>query len=879
MSDTTPLMEQYAALKREHKTAILFFRLGDFYEMFKDDAVEVSALLNLTLTKRHGEPMCGIPYHASRSYIARLLNLGKRIAVCEQVGSPGKGIMERRVVEVVSPGAILDEEFLDRGRNNYIVSVCSFQGGPSGRGASLAAVDVSTGEFTLSAFPLDRDASSLRRELSRLQPSECLVQQSMLDDAGVRSAIEDRTDMVVDRLPDWSFDPGNSASRLKSQLGAASLKGYGLKDDSRELLACGALLDYLEDAARAVLVHIRSVTVSSESDRLSIDESSMRNLELVQNLSDSGVRYTLLEVMDETRTGMGARAMRKRVLSPLKDAPEVQKKLDRVEHFYRDQAGLSRARQALSRILDLERLSSRIALERAHARDLLAVAESIEEALPMFSSLAEKELWTPVLPDADETIRLAELSTMILATIMDEPSILVSDGGIIRDGIDAELDSVRALEKDSRSFLEAYLEDERRASGIQNLKLRRNNIIGFYLEVTKAQLPMVPPHFTRRQGLANGERFTTARLGDLEERIGSAVERAAEIEKRIFLELRTKASSCIPVIAKSASAIAEIDASCALAFAATRRGWTRPVLDGGTGLEIREGRHPIVEAHLPDGAFVPNDIDLAEDGKRFALITGPNMSGKSTFLRQTALIVIMAQAGSFVPARSARIGIADKVFCRVGAQDNLARGESTFLVEMNETAFILNTATERSLVIMDEVGRGTSTTDGLSIAWAVSEKLSGGIRPRTLFATHYHELTSLKGEAVLPLRLDAEEREGKIVFLKKVLPGFAASSYGIQVAALAGLPDDVLKRAECIRADLEGRERVLPAMFDASSGEKSDQVPTLPTAAGASSSNQSLLFDDDETVLSQIREADVDTMTPLEAMTRIAMWKKLLGGN
>jgi DNA mismatch repair protein MutS len=878
MSDSTPLMEQYAALKREHKSAILFFRLGDFYEMFKEDAVEVSALLNLTLTKRHGEPMCGIPYHASRSYIARLLKIGKRIAVCEQVGVPGKGIMERRVVEVVSPGAILDEEFLDRGRNNYIVSICSFTDGRSGSGASLAAVDVSTGEFTLSAFPLDRDASSLRRELSRLQPRECLIQQSMLDEAGVRSAIEERADMVVDRLPDWSFDAGHSASRLKAQLGAASLKGYGLKDESRELLSCGALLDYLEDASKAVLVHIRNVTVSSESSRLSIDESSMRNLELVQNLSDSGARYTLLEVMDETKTGMGARALRKRVLSPLKDVNEIEKRLDRVGYFYRDQAGLSRARQSLSRILDLERLSSRIALERAHARDLLAVAESLGEALPLFAELGRGGLWDSVLPGAGETAEAGELASEIIATIMDEPSVLVSEGGMIRDGVDAELDSFRALERDSRAVLEAYLEEERLASGIQNLKLRHNNIIGYYLEVTKAQLPAVPPHFTRRQGLANGERFTTARLSGLEERIGNALESSIEIEKRVFLELRGKAAAAIPVIAKSAAAIAEIDASSALAFAATRRGWTRPVLESGTGLDIREGRHPIVEAHLPDGAFVPNDITLPEGGKRFALITGPNMSGKSTFLRQTALIVIMAQSGSFVPAREASIGIADKVFCRVGAQDNLARGESTFLVEMNETAFILNTATERSLVIMDEVGRGTSTTDGLSIAWAVSEKLTGGIRPRTLFATHYHELTALRDDAILPLRLDAEERGGKIVFMKKVLPGFATSSYGIQVAALAGLPLDVLERAEYIRADLEGRETALPAMLGANFGNTVGKEAPREKAGAAVDSRQSLLFSDEENVLSQIRETEVEDMTPLEAMTRIAMWKKLLGG-
>jgi len=875
-------MEQYAALKREHRTAILFFRLGDFYEMFKEDAVEVSALLNLTLTKRHGEPMCGIPYHAARSYIARLLKLGKRIAVCEQVGLPGKGIMERRVVEVVSPGTILDEEYLDRGRNNYIVSVCSSSPSLEDARIALAAVDVSTGEFTVTSFARDEAASGLRRELARLQPRECLIQQSLLDDEPYREATEERSEMVLSRLPDWSFDGARSAERLKSQLGTASLKGFGLSDDSPEVLPCGALLEYLEDAARAVLSHLRSVSSVSESDRLGIDEASQRNLELVQNLSDSGPRFTLLEVMDETRTGMGARAMRKRVLSPLKDLKAIEARLDRVERYYRDQPALARTRQSLSGILDLERLASRLALERAHARDLLALASSLEAALGVFASLAplsKEGSWSGVLPSVSDEEACAGAASRILATVKEEPSILLTEGNMIRDGVDAELDSLRSLERDSRSVLDAYLDEERAATGIQNLKLRHNNIIGYYLEVTKAQLSSVPAHFTRRQGLANGERFTTERLSSLEERIENAREGSVAIERRIFLELRAFASGAIPSILRAASAVAEIDVSCALAFAATRRGWTRPALDAGKALEIREGRHPIVEAHLPDGAFVPNDLSLEEEGKRFALITGPNMSGKSTFLRQTALIAIMAQAGSFVPAREARIGVADKAFCRVGAQDNLARGESTFLVEMNETAFILNTATDRSLVIMDEVGRGTSTTDGLSIAWAVAEKLIRDIRPRTLFATHYHELTSLEDGAVLNLRLEAEERDGRIVFQKKVMPGAAASSYGIQVAALAGLPRDVLERAEAIREGLEAREGRLAASADgaASAVPAPAPAPAAAPRAKTAPAPQSLLFSDEEAVIAQIREADVEAMTPIEALNLVSIWKKLAG--
>jgi DNA mismatch repair protein MutS len=879
MADTTPLMEQYAKLKREHRDSILFFRLGDFYEMFQDDAVEVSALLNLTLTHRHGERMCGIPYHASRSYVARLLKLGKKIAICEQTSAPGKGIMERSVVEVVTPGTILDEDFLDRTRNNYLACLSR---STDPRLLSFSVVDLSTGELSVSALETDREAASLRRELGRFQPREMVVQQSLLEDRSIARAIEECEGLVLNRYPDWSFGAAEAAERLKRQLGLATLKGFGLHDESPEISSCGALLDYVADTAKAVLPHLRTLLVVSEGKFLGLDGSSQRNLEIVRNLTDSGAKYTLLEVMDETRTGMGARLLRRRLLAPLVDVEGIEARLDAVDRFHGDQVLLSKARRILGGVLDLERLASRIALDRAHARDLLATGESIEACASLDEALSEGGAGS-LFETPDSRERAMALAALLKRTITEEPSVLLSEGNLIRQGVDQDLDALRGLEADSRTVLEAYLEEERAATGLSGMKLRHNNIIGYYLEVNRAQAGQLPPRFMRRQGLANAERFTTSRLSEIEERIASAKDKIIEIERRIFLETRERAKEDIGLVLSLARAVAEADLSAGLAYAATRRAWVRPALSNGLGLRIREGRHPVVEAHLGEGAFVPNDLDLGGDGPRFALITGPNMAGKSTYLRQTALIVLMAQMGSFVPAQEARIGCVDRIYCRVGAQDNLARGESTFLVEMNETAFILNTATERSLVIMDEVGRGTSTTDGLAIAWAVSERLSEGLRARTLFATHYHELTALESPAIARLCLEAREEDGAIIFLKKVMPGAAASSYGVQVAALAGLPRMVLQRAEELRRLFEEREKsfgikgISGQGASAATGSPEDGREGGKTAKPSRGARKGdVLFDDSETVIDEIRALDVDRLTPLEAITRIAMWKRLL---
>ena len=748
------MLDQYRRIKREHQGEVLFFRLGDFYEMFAEDALEISALLNLTLTSRSGLPMCGIPYHAARSYIARLLKHGKKIAICEQLSDSAKGqkLMDRQVVEVITPGTTVDEDYLERGNSNYLAGLSALGGF-----LSFAYIDLSTGGFYATSFPFADSAERLRQELERLQVREMLIQESLLEEnAGIANAISDRPALVLNRWADWLFDKDRSRKRLQRQFGLSSLRSFGLEDDSPELLSAGALLDYLDDTAKSLLPHIRSISLYKDSEFVGIDESSQRNLELVRNLRDGDVHFSLLEVMDETRCSMGKRLLRRRLLHPLRDIDKIRLRLDMVETLYRNQGNLSVLRELLGKTPDLERLSSRLAMDKAHGKDMLAIknalvsCKTLKELRDALSLCCEADTDTaPDLlsgntpPGGEEFNRLMELKDLLERSICDDPSILLTEGNLIREGYNPDLDQLRRLRDSGRQLLEAYLEEEKLATGISSLKIRYNRLIGYFFEVTKVHAGKVPGHFIRRQGVVGGERFSTERLAGLESDINGASDTIVELERKLFLEIRDKAKLHIGELAMEACRIAEMDVAQSLARAASVRAWVRPMVDDSNSLEIYEGRHPVVEAHLGRGEYIPNDIILGSDagGKKdpfFAMITGPNMAGKSTYLRSAALITLMAQMGSFIPAREGRIGLCDRIYCRVGASDNLARGESTFLVEMNETAYILNTATERSLVIMDEVGRGTGTNDGLSIAWAVCEELLDRVRCRTFFATHYH---------------------------------------------------------------------------------------------------------------------------------------------
>jgi len=881
--DSSPLMEQYRRIKREHQGEVLFFRLGDFYEMFFEDAIEVSALLNLTLTNRQGQPMCGIPYHASRSYIARLLKEGKKIAVCEQLTEPGNGLIERRVVELITPGTTVDEDFLDKGSSNYLACLTA-----GGKHFSFAYIDISAGDFYACSFPVERAVERFRQELERIQPNEIIVQESLLNEyPALAQAVEERGSLV-NRWADWLFDFDRSKERLEKQFGAASFKGFGLRPNSPEIVSSGVLLDYLDDTARSLIPHVRFLKVYGEGEFVGLDESTQRNLELVRNLLDGSSRFSLLEVMDETKTAMGRRLLRGRILHPLMNEELINRRLDMVETLYRGQEKLRKLRELLTKTPDLERLCSRLAMDKAHGKDMAAVKNAL-----LFFARIEEELeeqgFCYESPEAaslsnEDRGNLERLRELLDRGLAEDPSIVLSEGNLVRDGFNGELDRLRELRDSGRKLLEDYLEEERQATGIQGLKIKYNRLIGYFFEVSNVNLSKAPPRFIRRQGIAGGERFTTERLAGLESEINGASDKIIELEKKLFLELRDGAKKLLSELTAAGKRVAEVDAAQSMARAATVHGWTRPVIDSENRTLITEGRHPVVEAHLLRGEFIPNDLALdageppepaGSSGKpgisfasqtqsaspiAFALITGPNMAGKSTYLRQAALITLMAQSGSFVPASEARIGLVDRVFCRVGSQDNLARGESTFLVEMNETAYILHSATDRSFVIMDEVGRGTGTEDGLSIAWAVCEELLSNIKCRTLFATHYHELAKIEHPRMANRSMDVAERDGEIVFLRKLREGATSQSYGLHVAALAGVPERVLRRAEEIMAALSGSERKTPPL-------PSRDVPVSAARNPMSSGPYAGIF-------KTLSELDINDITPLDALNLINNWKK-----
>ncbi|MDR0451929.1 MAG: DNA mismatch repair protein MutS, partial [Treponema sp.] len=861
------MLVQYRRIKQEHQGEVLIFRLGDFYEMFSDDALEVSALLGLTLTSRNGLPMCGIPYHASRSYIARLLKFGKKIAVCEQLSEPskGRGVIDRKVVEVITPGTTIDEDYLDKGSSNYLAALAA-----TSRFLSFAYIDLSTGDFFATSFPPEGAVERLRLELERLEIREIVVQESLLEEnEAIARAVADHGSLVVNRWADWLFDRERGREWLEKQFGQSALKGFGLTGQSAETIAAGALLDYLDGTAKSLIPHVRVLTLYGDTEYVGIDEASQRNLELVRNLRDGESGFSLLEVMDETCCSMGRRLLKRRILHPLRDLGRINARLDAVEKLYRDQGALSAFRALLGKCPDLERLCSRLAMDRAHGKDMAAVKNALVSYEAIDALLREISL----VPDGGEkalcgggdAAALAELRGLLERGIAEDPSILLTEGKLIREGYSAELDKLRQLRDSGRRLLETYLEEERLKTGIPSLKIRYNRIIGYFFEVTKAQLSKVPSHFIRRQAILGGERYTTERLAALESDINGASDKVVELEKELFLEIRDKAKALIPELSAAARRIAALDVAQSLARAATVHGWVRPLVADKNSIRIIEGRHPVVEAHINRGEFIPNDTLLDGDGVCFALITGPNMAGKSTYLRQTALITVMAQMGSFVPAREAEIGIADRVYCRVGASDNLARGESTFLVEMNETAYILHTATCRSLVIMDEVGRGTGTNDGLSIAWAVSEELLEHIRCRTLFATHYHELARILHPRMANRSMEVLERDGEIVFLRKLKEGPTEESYGIHVAALAGIPDRVIERAGAVMAKLAENAGGLDGR-------------TLPGMAGPGEARESGKTDARYgEFLAEVAALNPDSMSPMDALNQIYLWKARFG--
>ncbi|MCH5295754.1 MAG: DNA mismatch repair protein MutS [Treponema sp.] len=874
MAEDTPLFDQYRRIKNQHKDEVLFFRLGDFYEMFEDDALEVSRLLNLTLTHRQDKPMCGIPYHASKIYIARLLRLGKKIAIAEQVGeiAHGKGITERKVIETITPGTALESEYLEGSLHNYLASVFV-----SRTGVGLAYLDVTTGTFRATSFSVNNMELDLPKELGRCSPRELLLPQSLQENPAVRHSLEILQNCTVSWYGDWNFNAELSYARLTKQFNTQNLRSFSLMPDSPEVPPAGFLLDYLAKTTNTPSPHVSSIEVYKDTKYVIVDDSSRRNLEITENLRDGGKQYSLLECLDFTRTAMGGRMLREWLLFPLTDMAAIVSRQEHVSMLVRNRPLLRSVRDHLGGILDVERLAGRIALDKAHAKDLQALRLSLELWLKAQGVLGPVNF--AGLPDGPAR----EIIDLVKSSLLDDPSTSLTEGGIIRPGWSEELDKWRDIQQNFNKVLADYLEEEKSLTGIQNLRIKSTGNLGYFLEVTKGKLPGVPSHFIMRRSLVNAERYTTERLQDLEARLTEAGGRILELERDLFLGVRAELKKYTTYLRQASSEIAYADVCASLAEAAVRQDWTCPELVEGQRFLVEEGRHPVVELHLPTGEFVPNSISLCEenDTPSFALITGPNMAGKSTFLRQNALIALLAQTGSFVPAKKAVLGLVDRIFCRVGASDNLARGESTFLVEMTETAHILRSATCRSLVIMDEVGRGTSTEDGLAIAWAVSEYLLNRIRCKTLFATHYHELTRLEHESMIRLCMAVSESGKDIVFLRQVIHGASANSYGIHVASLAGVPRPVIDRASDILGRIQSDAAARPILPEQGSyfPERGD-VPQSP-APQEPSDREGLtgaLFSDEEMILDEILSQDPDNLTPMEALKAISRWKKILSG-
>lgn len=875
---STPMLAQYREIKDQHRDAILFFRLGDFYEMFGQDARDASRLLGLTLTQRQGMPMCGVPHHAAQTYVGRLLRSGRKVAVCEQRGtSDGKSITHREVVEVLSPGTVFDADFLDPEDNNHLVAL-----GSTGNHCCVGWCDASTGELTLAAYPFtsreERDGI-LQRELARLAPRETLVQESLLEESPV---LQKSRGTVTNRIPDWGFDTARGERRLREILGVASLQGFGFAPGDPELYTAATLLEYLEDNAHHVLNHIHQVKRHHDDHVLILDEATLRNLELIRNMHDGGRGYTLLEVLDETVTPMGSRLLRRRITAPPRDSATIDKRLATVDALYHNQQSLQEVRSILQGCHDLERLAGRLGVEKAHPRDLWGIANTLEAAgrlIPLLSALPDlpdlPEMET-LLPDGSPQWRACvALGERIHAVLVEEPPVTLADGGVIRPGVDTELDHHRDLHTNSRRILDGYLEEQRNETGITTLKIRYNRVLGHFFEVPRSHESRVPEHYIRRQSLANADRFTTPRLSTLETELQGAAAAAIEREQELFLQLRHEAAHQTATLLTLAAGLAAMDVAATLARVATVRGYRRPVMRHPPGLRIRDGRHPVVEAHLPPGDFVANDLDIGGDHGTFALITGPNMAGKSTVLRQTALITLMAHMGSFVPAAEAEIGLVDRIYCRVGASDNIARGESTFLVEMSETSNILRTATSASLVIMDEVGRGTSTHDGLSIAWAVSEYLLDHVGCPTLFATHYHELSGLAHPACRFLTMEVAHSAEQIVFLKKLSAGRADRSYGVDVARLAGLPEKVIARARVLLAQLETQVPLTPGSTGNTGTPEGESHEELHGRTNGKNQRDEL-FSPADLLAAEIRSIDPDTLSPRDALDLIYRWRREL---
>jgi DNA mismatch repair protein MutS len=863
---STPMMAQYQRAKDENPDAIVFFRLGDFYEIFGEDAKEASRLLEITLTARSsGEgrvnkvPMCGVPYHAVDNYINRLLKAGRKVAIVEQMEDPRKTktMVRRELVRIITPGTILSPESLEAKQNNYLAAVAAGEGT-----LGLAAVDLSTGEFLVTEFSGAQAVETLLIELNRFHPAEILVPEEFSPAILERLSRLDST--YLSRQASYRFDPDAGRAGLSEHFGAESLEGFGCHNLSIGLGAAAAALHYLAETQRGALNHIRRITTYQISTHMILDDNSIRNLELIRNSVDGSRKNTLLDCLDFTLTAMGGRCLHRWILRPLLSLESIQERQLAVSELTRSVVLRQNLNNVLGKMHDLERLAGRIGAGTANPRDLLALRMSFEK-LPDIKTIMAGTHSILLNQMAAGMPECKEVRDLLTTSIADEPPVSSKEGGIIRSGYHREVDELRSLAKEGKGFIANLQAREKERTGITSLKVEFNSVFGYYIEVSKANLKLIPDDYQRKQTLANAERYITQELKEYETKVLGAQDKLVELEYDLFIQIRNQAAAKIQDILVAAGSVATLDALLSLAEAAVRYQYIQPQIDDSGRIDIQDGRHPVVE-RLTREKFVPNDtrLDLAQN--QVLIITGPNMAGKSTFLRQTALIVIMAQIGGFVPAAQARIGMIDRVFTRVGAADNLAGGQSTFMVEMNETANILCHATTRSLVILDEVGRGTSTFDGVSIAWAVAEYLHDFIGAKTLFATHYFELTelALSKDRVKNFNIAVREWKDEIIFLRKILEGSTDRSYGIQVARLAGLPSPVIIRAREILVNLE-RANYTEAGNSRLAVHSGDDAKTV----------QKNLFDQGTLgeIIRDLEQLKVDQMTPLEALNQLAELK------
>jgi DNA mismatch repair protein MutS len=895
----TPAMRQYARFKAQHKESLLLFRMGDFYETFYEDAKTLSRVCNLTLTSRQqgkgAIPLAGFPYHSIDTYLKRLIAAGYKVAVCDQIQDPreAKGVVDRDVTRVVTPGTLTEDTILDAKANNFLAAIAAFgrppkggttneeppkggttneeppkggttseppKGGTTNRQIGIAWVDLSTGRFLVQEV----EPGQLLDELGRISPAECLIPDSQYGtEDSVLEPIRAVLQSVWTPRPDWAFDPAGGRKALLEHFGIASLEGFGCEGLRTGLGAAGAALDYLQETQRGSLANVTKIERFVRTDHLILDKPTQQSLELVETIRTRRADATLLGVLDATVTPMGGRLFRQMILYPLRDVERIRRRQEAVAELVEQPMLRNELRGMLRSVHDIERIAAKVAYRRANPRDLVGLKQSAAALPALRAKLAA--CTCPHLAEVHRNLdTLDDIRDLIERSIAPDPPTSLTDGGIIRDGYNAQLDELRSITHDGKSWLARFQADEIARTGIDSLKVGYNQVFGYYIEVTNTHADKVPVHYTRKQTLKNAERYITPELKEWEEKILGASDRAKEMEYDLFQEVRQQIADQTARLQRVGSLVAQIDCFASLAHVAAERGYCAPEIADDLLIQIADGRHPVLEVTLDAGTFVPNDVLLDGGANRIAVITGPNMAGKSTYIRQAALLVLMAQMGSFIPAKKAHIGVADRIFTRVGASDELARGQSTFMVEMIETANILNNATEHSLLVLDEVGRGTSTFDGVSIAWAVSEFLHEHVRARTLFATHYHELTELALllEGVRNYNIAVREWKDEIVFLHKIVEGGTDKSYGIHVARLAGIPRKVVERAKVILSNLEAAS-LTP-------GDKPSFAPSLQEVGANPRNLQLTLFGSlHAETIEDLKRLDLDNLTPLDALAAL----------